>query len=129
MRNLIHWLLAILVGFAWAPASAQLRDEDPDWMENEVPPAPEFDRKRLIRYEVPVGRDMEFGVDPTTITIGKDGVIRYVVVASSQSGSVNAMFEAVRCTTGQFKTYARRTADSAWSQVSHPRLRRSLFHN
>ncbi len=123
MPNLIRLVLSIFLGCAWTQVPAQLVAEDPDWKENDASPAPEFDRKRLVRFEVPIGAALEFGVDPATITIGKDGVVRYVVVASSANGNLNAMYEAIRCATGEFKTYARRTGDSAWSVVQQPSWR------
>lgn len=46
------------------------------------------------------------GVDPASVTLGPDGVIRYVIVAQSASGALNAWYEGLRCTTAQVKTYA-----------------------
>ena len=43
---------------------------------------------------------LKFGVDPATIVITGDGVVRYVVVASNQEGgAINAFYEGVRCST------------------------------
>jgi hypothetical protein len=123
MLNLLRLALAVLLGVASLQVLAQLAADDPDWKENDASPAPEFDRKRLVRFEVLIGGALEFGVDPATITIGKDGVVRYVVVASSANGNLNAMYEAIRCATGEFKTYARRSADSDWSAVQQPTWR------
>ncbi|MDM7456081.1 MAG: CNP1-like family protein, partial [Tepidimonas sp.] len=39
-------------------------------------------------------------------TLGPDGVIRYVIVAQSASGTLNAWYEGLRCATAQVKTYA-----------------------
>jgi hypothetical protein len=41
-------------------------------------------------------------------------VVRYVVVATSPSGTVNGMYEGIRCSTGEVKTYARHNPDSGW---------------
>jgi CNP1-like family len=102
-------------------AQAQLPANDVDWKETDVPPPPAFDLKRLIRFEVNPNSSMVFGVDPETIQIGKqDGVVRYVVVARSDSGVVNAMYEGVRCTTGEFKTYARAFGDGKWRALEQP---------
>lgn len=120
MRKPIRFMLAAAVGLCCVHAVAQLAAEDPDWQEIEAPAAPEFDRKRLVRFEMPIGGALEFGVDPATISIGKDGVVRYVMVASSPNGNLNAMYEAIRCATGEFKTYARRTGDTAWSAQKQP---------
>jgi len=61
---------------------------------------------------------LKFGIDPKTLSIGKDGVLRYVMVATSSSGAMNAMYEGIRCSTGEYKTYARYFPGSGWSKAS-----------
>ena len=114
---MIRTLTALFAILAVVAAKAQLAADDPDWKETDAPAPPAFEKSRLIPFEVSRAQSMAFGVDPATITLGKDGVVRYVVVASGQGGSLNAMYEAIRCATGEFKTYARRTADSEWVLV------------
>ncbi|MFS2033654.1 CNP1-like family protein [Polaromonas sp. CT11-55] len=104
--------------------------EDPaDWKEIETPPPPAFDIKKLITFEVSPNSQLVYGVDPATISISpKDGIVRYVMVASNASGASNVMYEGIRCTTGEFKTYARYSPDGKWTNVSNPEWR-SLFEN
>lgn len=98
-------------------AFAQLLGENQDWKESEAPPPPAFDQKRLLPIEMPPYMSLKFGVDPATITITGDGVVRYVVVASNrEGGAVNAYYEGVRCATEEFKTYAR-FSGTAWEAV------------
>ncbi|TXT38292.1 MAG: hypothetical protein FD135_2984 [Comamonadaceae bacterium] len=66
---------------------------------------------------------LKFGIDPATLSISSDGIVRYVMVAQNASGSVNAMFEGLRCATGQVKTYARASSSGAWSVVKDPQWR------
>lgn len=68
---------------------------------------------------------LRFGVDPATLTITDDGVIRYVMVAQSLggSGTFSAMYEGIRCAAGEFKTYARFNASGQWAPVSNPQWR------
>ena len=101
-----------------APVFAQLFDSV-DWKESQVPPPPAFDVKRLLPVELPVHMTLRYGVDPATIVITGDGVVRYVIVASSPSGTVNAFYEGVRCATAEMKTYARSTGNE-WHTVSAP---------
>ena len=49
-----------------------------------------------------------------------DSVVRYVVVASNSSGAKNAMYEGLRCKTGEVKTYARANPDGSWVTVAKP---------
>ncbi|WP_299763061.1 CNP1-like family protein [Ramlibacter sp.] len=107
-----HFLALILAAAAGA-ASAQLVDADPDWKELQTPPPPPLNTSRLIGLEMPAS-SLRFGVDPGSVSIGADGVVRYVVVATSTSGTVNAMYEGVRCSTGEVKVYARHNPDSGW---------------
>ena len=96
-------------------ANAQITD-NPDWKESDAPPPPAFDLKRLLPIEMPPYMSLKFGVDPATLTVTGDGVVRYVVVATSTSGAVNAFYEGVRCATDEVKVYARYNS-GAWHAV------------
>ena len=95
---------------------------DAEWKETEVPPPPKFDSKKLLSIEMPSYMTSKFGVDPTTIAITGDGVVRYVVVASNAAGGgVNAFYEGVRCASEESKSYAhygndgwRATTNTEW---------------
>lgn len=99
---------------------------DSDWQEGVAPPPPAFNADALVPFDGPVSSPLRFGVDPSTLQIGKDGVVRYVVVASSPSGAVNAMYEGIRCSSAQVKTYARHNPSSGWNTVQSPEWR-SLY--
>ena len=105
----------ILAGLLLASftAAAQLAVPDPDWKELEAPPPPALRTQGLIPLEVR-GTTLQFGVDPQSVALGTDGVVRYVVVATSTTGTVNALYEGVRCGTGEVKVYARHNPDSGW---------------
>ena len=99
-------------------ALAQLVD-NPDWKETDAPSPPAFSLSRLLPIEMPPYMSLRFGVDPATLSVTGDGVVRYVVVASRPGGPVNAFYEAVRCATNEMKTYARYD-DGAWHPVTTP---------
>jgi CNP1-like family len=108
-------------------AGAQILVDNPDWKESEVPAPPAFDVGKLVTFEVSSGSSLVYGVDPASIRITQsDGVVRYVMVATSASGAKNVMYEGLRCATAEFKTYARYSSDGRWSPVSNPEWR-SLF--
>lgn len=118
-------LLLGLSSTAWA----QFALEDPDWKESEVPSPPAFDIGKLVTFEGSPNAALVYGVDPATIAISKsDSLVRYVMVATSASGARNVMYEAIRCSTGEFKTYARYSPEGRWSMVDNPEWR-SLFGN
>lgn len=104
---------AAFIGFC-GMASAQFIADDPDWKETEVPPAPALDLKRLVLVEMSVQSQLKWGIDPATVKITSDGIVRYVVVAQSSSGVVNAMYEGIRCNKAEFRRYARHNPGSGW---------------
>ena len=119
MTNTRLW--ALLFALLACPVYAQLTTDDPDWKETPVPPAPAFEIKRLISVEVSAQSQLQWGVDGETIAITpSDSVVRYVIVARSTSGVVNAMYEGLHCKRGEVITYARHNKDSGWVNVSQP---------
>ncbi len=109
-----RFLATGLLCFACSLANAQFVADDPDWKESDVPPAPAFDLKRLVPVEVSTQSQLKWGIDPATVKITKDGIVRYVVVGQSSSGVVNAMYEGIRCNKAEFRRYARHNPGSGW---------------
>lgn len=110
-------------------ARAQAFAENYDWKESEVPPPPAFDVNKLVTFDVIRNSSLVYGVDPATVSISKsDSLVRYVMVATSPSGVRNIMYEALRCASGEFKTYARYTPDGRWQTVTDPQWR-TVFGN
>lgn len=116
VKSLLGLLLALVAGGAWA----QLASDDPDWKEGTVPPPPRYSQDKLIPVDMPSYTSLKFGVDPASLALSSDGIVRYVMVASSASGSVNALYEGLRCATGEVKTYARSSAPGQWTVVQDP---------
>ena len=119
--------LAILLGLsltAWAQRDAELMD----WKEGTIPPPPAFDVAKLLTFEVSAASSLVYGVDPATLSIADDGIVRYVMVATSASGVRNVFYEGLRCSSGEFKTYARYTPEGTWIKVTRPEWR-SVFGN
>lgn len=115
-------MMASLIG-ACGFASAQLIDNS-DWKESDAPPPPTFNESRAVPIEMPRYMSLKFGVDPGTIVITGDGVVRYVVIASNRDGgAINAFYEGVRCATEEVKTYAR-FSGGTWERVREPEWKR-----
>jgi hypothetical protein len=94
--------------------------DNPDWQEDQVPLPPSFSRDKLIPLEMPAHVSVKVGVDPATITVGADGVVRYVIVMTNSTGSTNAVYEGIRCVSDEVKTYARRSAAGEWAVLVNP---------
>jgi hypothetical protein len=89
---------------------------DPEWTEVEVPPPPALRMSGLVEVDVGGGSELRFAVDPQSVALGRDKVVRYVLVASSRSGAVNAVYEGLRCDRGEYRVYAR-SSGQAWRPV------------
>jgi hypothetical protein len=96
-------------------AQAQLATPDPDWKEVEAPPPPALKVDRLVPLEIS-SSVLRWGIDPASIAIGDDRVVRYVVVARGEGGALNAFYEGVRCSTAEVRLYARHSGDK-WQQT------------
>ena len=111
-------LLAVCAAAAFC-AQAQFSDLDPDWKENQAPTPPAFSADRLIEIDVAKFSILRFGIDPHTISLTPDGVVRYVVVMRNASGSTNASYEGILCTKGEVKTDARADVNGKWTTVQN----------
>lgn len=95
-------------------------EEQKQWIEDEsaLPAFPAS--KNLIPFEAsPVTRNQHF-VDATSISVGKDAVLRYTVVIEAPSGAKNISFEGMRCDTGERRLYAYGHSDGTWSLARSP---------
>ena len=68
----------------------------------------------LIEFEVGAGTAFRFFIDPASLSVGDDGVVRYTLVARSASGVANISYEGMRCHSTAYKVFAR-GADGRWS--------------
>lgn len=111
-------VLAVGLGgcLATAALAQQYADDDAaDWKEDAVPPPPAYRTSGLVDIDMPRSSSVRMGVDPKTITINqKTGIVRYVVVARGPS-AVNASYEGIRCSTGEYRVYARQVQGGEWS--------------
>ena len=70
-------------------------------------PAPPVDRD-AVPFDVG-GRDespLRFAIDPKSVSIGKDNVVRYTVLITSKTGARNVNYEGLRCDTAERRIYA-----------------------
>jgi hypothetical protein len=77
-----------------------------------VLPAPP--KGELIEFFVSSASSFKFFIDPKSLAVGSDGVVRYTLVARSRSGAENVSYEGIRCEDGNYKVYAI-GSDGRWS--------------
>ncbi len=91
-------------------------DQDKPWTEVAVqlpaPPAPE----NLLPFYVSPVATQTFAIDAKSLAIGKDGVIRYTLIATSAGGVRNISFEGIRCQSFEKKLYAFGRQDGSWGR-------------
>ena len=112
-----------LAASAWAaPLTINNQNvaEKAEWVEQPIATPPAYSSQHLLAIDMPRDLSVSIAVDPQTITVDADGVVRYVVVTRNQSGSENAFFEGIRCETHQVKSYARHGASGNWVMASEP---------
>jgi hypothetical protein len=79
----------------------------------EVLPTPPPQRGELIEFFVAATSEFRFFVDAASLSVGSDGIVRYVLVARSSAGAENVSFEGMRCATREVRIYAL-GRDGAW---------------
>lgn len=111
----------ILAVVLWVgAATAEYAFNPPDWVEAKAPAPPAFTTDHLIPIDMPHYVTLEVGIDPATVSVGTDGVVRFVVVMRNTSGSGTAAYEGIRCTTDEVKTYARTNSAGQWVAIAAP---------
>lgn len=100
------------------------RFEEKPWIEGRTA-IPAFPQEAdLIEFYVGPTERNRFFVDASTIAIGDDGVIRYVVVVRAAGGARNVSLEAMRCATREVKLFAIGGQDDSWSPLPNPQWQR-----
>jgi hypothetical protein len=104
------------------------------WQEEagEIPPLP----KASAMQELPIdglGDDFVVLLDPKSLSVGQDQVVRYWLMLRSRLGAVNLHYEGINCSTAQYKAYAygssaepsgfRRVQEPKWASVQAVRGR------
>lgn len=109
-------------------AGAAPEDDDQDapkkWQEADVQ-FPAFPVKdRLQPFYVSAATSNRFFVDPSSVSVGKDGVVRYTLVVEADGGASNVTFEGMRCETRERRIYASGRSDGTWSRARGDRWER-----
>jgi len=79
------------------------------WKEQGVvlPAYPDTDSPDLIEVDLFLNNfPFRMFIDPTSVSVGEDRIVRYTAVFKSSSGAINVFYEGMRCTNGQYRRYA-----------------------
>jgi hypothetical protein len=75
---------------------------------------------RLLAFFVSSASEFRFFVDPASLSVGTDGVVRYTLVARSPQGAESVSYEGMHCSARTFRIYATGRADRSWSRHEVP---------
>ncbi|MBS1143514.1 MAG: hypothetical protein H6R14_920 [Proteobacteria bacterium] len=110
---------AFVTLFLSASASAEFDDdyENKQWQEIEVqlPAAPR--QETLLPFYVSAATENRFFIDGATLSVGSDGVVRYVLVVLTPQGVRNVTYEGMRCEARERRIYASGRGDGTWSKA------------
>ena len=116
----------VLLCLIHAPAFAGWGEFDYDfdadikpWKEiqAQLPAYPKLEES--IPFSVSAASDNEFFIDPKSVNVGDDDIVRYTLIIKSVSGVLNVSFEGIRCGTREKKLYAFGRTDGTWSRNKH----------
>ena len=119
-RKLLAAVLTLLPLVASAITIAEqdaLDGENKAWAESAVNlPAPPK-KENLLSFYVSPTATIDFSIDAKSLSVDKDGVVRYTLVATSRTGATNISYEGIRCQSAEKKLYAFGQSDGSWSRA------------
>lgn len=85
----------------------------------------ELPKQENLRFFRPSAEtQLKFAVDSKSLRIGKDGVLRYVVVISNPSGTQQVKFEGIRCETFEYKVFGTLQENNEWKSSPNSEWKR-----
>lgn len=103
---------------AMQPVCADFEEdyEAKQWQEVAVqlPAAPQ--KESLIPFFVSAATENKFFIDRPSLSVGEDGVVRYILVVQTVGGAWNISYEGMRCLTRERRIYASGRLDGGWSK-------------
>ena len=120
MRRLLAFAFAAIAGGSMAQPGLMpkdnrgFEDEEPRQELKEVEP-PAFPRQEnLLEYYVGPATANNYFIDASTLSVGDDGIVRYVLVVKAAGGATNVSFEGINCKELAWKHYATGRSDGTW---------------
>lgn len=90
--------------------------ETKQWQELEVQlPAP-LRKDSLQPFYVSAATNNGFFIDLASLTVGADGVVRYILLILTPEGGRNVTYEGMRCESRERRIYASGRLDGSWSK-------------
>jgi hypothetical protein len=88
-------------------------DEPVQELKNVEPPL--FPKQEnFLEFYVSAATTNKYFIDASTLAVGADGIVRYVLVVQTSGGATNVSFEGINCKERQWKLYATGRGDGTW---------------
>lgn len=131
MKNILTLFTCLVFGLLFLQpafsAGVEFVDDSPElggftpgeaWKEGELrlPDYPVEDKLIEVGMERNIS-PFKYYIDPDSLTLGEDDVVRYTVVVKSSSGATNVIYEGLRCSVTEYRTYAFGTSDKKMSKA------------
>ncbi len=116
-----------------AKSDWERQQEERDFKEADLPLPALPDKQALVEFFVTGASSFRFFIDPASLSVGADNVVRYTLVARSPSGVENISYEGMRCGAGTFKVFAFandgqwKRSNSEWQEIEPKSVQR--WHN
>ena len=127
MKRWAAFLMAGLVATVAAQAADQSGrfaavgyDDDQEargWQELEIEPPPFPTPANLREFYVSAVATNKYFVDASTLAVGDDGIVRYVLVVKTSGGATNVSFEGIHCKEFSWKHFATGGNDGTWTKA------------
>jgi hypothetical protein len=96
--------------------------EETVWKEEESEPPAFPKQENLVEVYVSAVASNRYFVDASTLAVGNDEVVRYVLVVKTSGGATNVSFEGMRCKNPVWKHYATGGRDGTWTKSRATRI-------
>lgn len=116
-------ITAAALDIQWGSFDTEFDENKKDWKEIEakIPAYPKDGN--LLPFEAGAASPHRFFIDAQSLSIGEDGVVRYILVIKTAGGATNVTFEGIRCDTREQKYYALGQANGTWTRARNPQWR------
>ncbi len=99
----------------------QGKDVEEEEVQEETPQLPPYPRDSNLIEFAPYGRTTNrYYVDGSSVSVGRDKIVRFTVVAKSKLGGEHVAFAGVNCKRQEWKDYAYGTPEKLWRQQTDP---------
>jgi hypothetical protein len=98
-------------------------EEEAPWQEQLEVGLPAFPKQEDLReFYVSAVATNTYLIDASTISVGSDNVVRYVLVVKTSGGATNISFEGLNCKERSWKHYATGRSDGTWMRSQAARI-------